>query len=135
MDRQIKFRQPIYSTGGVFMNFHYWGFTAPNRFHGPLSNYNGGSVELAQKSSEQFTGLLDKNGKEIYEGDILLSELSGRPSLVEWSDGSGEWLGEPVGFMLVMRQGEAHVELDHGWAVGGEIIGNIHENPELLQSP
>lgn len=55
----------------------------------------------------QFTGLFDKNGKEIYEGDITL--LGDITRVVEFKDGS---------FI--------------GWHNECEIIGNIYENPNLI---
>lgn len=71
----------------------------------------------------QFTGLKDKKGKEIYEGDIFDSP-SGRKFIVEWLEYKFVLRGvfdERYSFSL----GETYSD----W----NIIGNIKENPELLE--
>lgn len=72
----------------------------------------------------QYTGLKDKNGKEIYEGDIFRTSL-GFVAVVKWDDDNGRFLGFIAGrerrIMYVGREPAV------------EVIGNIHENPELLE--
>ena len=70
----------------------------------------------------QFTGLKDKNGKEIYEGDILL--------LPDKELGKVFWGRRYVGFWVDLG-GDFAETLEAGLAKDSEIIGNIYENKEL----
>jgi uncharacterized phage protein (TIGR01671 family) len=85
---------------------------------------------------QQFTGLLDKNQKEIYEGDILNQVLDNKPCyyLVEWSNQS-EYCG--FGLRAIMKRDGSFKYTIHDFknylAEGFEILGNIFENPELIK--
>lgn len=78
---------------------------------------------------QQFTGLLDKNGVEIYEGDILQDSLFGDepPGLYVVEFRVSEWSS---GFAFTSKKNK--------WNFGGPVdkyltvIGNIFENPELI---
>ncbi len=104
--REIKFRQ--WSSD----RFHYWGCSADN-FTSPLSN----RLDIP---SEQFTGLHDKNGKEIYEGDMR------RGGYVV------KYLPNKASFMWVSQTTKDTVFI-RSICSEDEVIGNIHENPELLE--
>lgn len=76
----------------------------------------------------QFTGLLDKNGKEIYEGDILRIDGRQSPTQVFWVDSHGLWEHRSDG-----ANNEPLYKVCHRLAMKAVIIGNVYANPELLK--
>jgi uncharacterized phage protein (TIGR01671 family) len=144
MNREIKFRiwnrdaeqwyEPVFeaykgllfelllTTSGELCERSMQGFTHESRFPGKYV-------------IQQYTGLKDKNGKEIYEGDIV-------QSVYEWETYDGDAYCEKS----ILKIGEVVFEYGE-WRVKDqvlplykwdrktlEVIGNLFENPELLHS-
>ncbi len=124
--REIKFRQPI-NNNGKFESFHYWGILKKGVFVAPLSD-----ARYCDTLSNQFTGLKDKNGKEIYERDVLVSRGSlDIYFLVSFGDDTDK---EEFGFTLKALNKTNKIYGFCRDVEKYEIIGNIYENPELLDA-
>ena len=80
----------------------------------------------------QYTGLKDKNGKEIYEGDIV-SDFEPDYFQVEYSNGSYWCVGYKNGKPIIDMFEPYILDKENVESQQLEIIGNIHENPELLE--
>lgn len=83
----------------------------------------------------QCTGVSDKNGKDIYEGDILSGWDGVRPSavVVAWFEGNAEYILVDVDEWRRGNYEEPnYIAQDQPWTER-EVLGNIHENPELLK--
>jgi uncharacterized phage protein (TIGR01671 family) len=92
-------------------------------------NENSGTTWLkdAEISLMQFTGLTDKNGREIYEGDILIQNYHGAPI------GVVEFRGGEFRVRYQSRDGDTRDSSIVGFGgLGNEVIGNIYETPQLL---
>lgn len=123
MKREIKFRffrkdpspKMIYPEGSFFLTH----VGAPV----VISHYSSGRIEanLADLIPLQYTGLKDKNGKEIYEGDILRTDNVE----IEYV----EYFPAYASFCRVYQNHVYEIN-DNG---NYEVIGNIYENPELLR--
>ncbi len=108
------------------------------------STDTGYGIAISKETSDkvilmQSTGILDKNSQEIFEGDVV-SRNSGMPSVVEF----GKWIYEEdfgykiknIGFYLNSSydDDEFFQAMDYeDIRKNYEVIGNIYENPELLE--
>jgi uncharacterized phage protein (TIGR01671 family) len=93
----------------------------------------GDDVMITDKPVMQFTGLTDRHGKEIYEGDIVKGDVPYLMVVVSIYGGLSihpiRNLGQKHNELIAMPTNDAQTA---SWLMETEIIGNIYENPELI---
>lgn len=138
MKREIKFRAWCESNNEMYSpdeTHEFWfdnnsiGFYPRYDTH-VLQHYNTIPAEHEKEIVVmQCTGLKDKNGKEIYEGDICLI-FTDRPEPVIFSDGAFGYK-DSTGYFISFAQNH-WFKWTNSKSNEIEVIGNIFENPELL---
>ena len=127
--REILFRGKTYSDKWVY-GYLLKG-SIDNDFY-ILENVGGTPFWIDPETIGQYTGLTDKNGKKIFEGDIIKSK-SGNTYLIHFNDGSFAFADKDrivVNYSLDDSEfGIAY----KGICDGHEVIGNVFDNPELLE--
>ena len=131
MNREIKFRawhkdlKKMFKIGQITLEKGTWNFEPNDRDFIGMSIPSQPSFVLMQ-----YTGLHDKNGKEIYDGDIVYcqTKYGKAKAIIKFIDGK---------FVAYWNSALTHPENGHHIACYEinkrfEVIGNIYDNPELL---
>ena len=105
-----------------------YGYSDDNELWGEYMS--GFDEEVIPETVGQFTGLIDKNGKKIFEGDIVGCFGNTQVFKIEYcKDRCGYFLDD----IILSGGGEPTIECLGNLRGTIEIIGNIHDNPELLE--
>ena len=118
----------IYGSLVVLQDKYYICTNAQVMVNSFISNTTATMIEVIPETVGQYTGFTDKNGKKIFEGDIVKICLSGKPAF-----GVVEYMKTGIcAFVSMSRSIESNYVLDK--SENFEIIGNIYDNPELLKN-
>ena len=124
--RTIKFRAKAHRVNG---DIWIYGDLRHHKGDVCIFKQEGNSGEQVNRDTiGQFTGLLDKNGREIYEGDIIRF-VNGQKKV------NGEWVDNEFIYTVEYSEGTFYGISGLSKVMNSvEVIGNIHDNPDLTTS-
>ena len=131
--REIKFRGKRIDDGGwvdgmLLGDYIVYSYEVDNNYGEETDLYATEFYEVTPETVGQYTGLKDKNGKEIYEGDILHWEMHWG-----WYVGFENGAFRRIPLNHIQRINWEHYVLQQEDFDTWEVIGNIHENKDLLK--
>lgn len=129
MNRVIKFRGlRTDGKGWVYGWYRQWFNSSNGKTIHIISDDYSNTTEVITETVGQFTGLTDKNGKKIYEGDILNSSSYHRKWIVDFTHGDGLKLSikydDDIEINGIMQ---THENWSYNKVKSSEVTGNIHQ--------
>lgn len=128
--REILFRGKRVDTGSwLYGDLRHW----PSGAVGIHCEVTHNTIKVIPETVGQYTGLTDRNGKRIFEGDICCFK--------EWNEGKMCWVGEvKYAHQQFIISGGANEECEVPFVLQLsrfipeciEVIGNVHDNPDLI---
>lgn len=128
MQRELKFRRPIYN-GDVFITFQKWGIREYNKVE---IGKDYVPLHMISRTNEQYIGIQDKNGQDIYKGDIVECEIDNEHQ-VKKIIGLVRYCDDHVGYVMKNINDPIEEYYFEPEYMTIQVIGNIHQNPELLK--
>lgn len=108
---------------------HFEDFSQGINYHGICSGYYNTHFEVIPETVGQYTGLKDKNNVDVFEGDIVVCNQSGSYGISVIIYDNSAFYVMPLNGNILERTLWDYWYND--WDI--EVIGNIHDNPELLK--
>ena len=121
--REYKFRGKFLDDTSEWLYGNYV-YIEDDVFHHKIADKSGLLLDIDINTIGQYTGLKDKNGKEIYEGDIVYIAAEDERGIIRWDNETARY---------VVIYDNIITDFDNWYGEDLEVIGNIYDNPELLE--
>lgn len=140
--REVLFRGKLIDNGKWVQGYLYRFWDHAYILWGMIGGRTGDVPDMKEVDAEtvcQYTGLTDKNGRQIFEGDIVRDHFNASiMGIVRYGEYKSVFNDDAftghVGFYIEWQKRKNVLRKDLGyWARNSEFIGNIFDNPELLE--